>query len=326
MVATPYLCFTQVLGQEKAKNMIRRSLVAERLPHAYIFRGPGGVGKSLFARGLAAAVNCRSEDQVEACGSCSSCRKFGSMNHPDFQVVKPDKGAIKIDQIRKLTKDLGYAPFESTMRIIVLEDVHTMRAEAANSLLKTLEEPPPDNLLILTADSSRQILSTLTSRCQVIPFTSLSLEQTTDILVQQGIERETAHLFSRLSEGSPGRSLMLHKKDMIALLEETIVILSNRTIDPDRDVSDILILAGKLAGLKEDLPTLFGLLKLWLRDQLMGEEGTAFIAEEKGTPLKSWSSRELFAKLQSIEKAERELARNCNKNLVCEVLLFTLQK
>ncbi len=325
MVVTPYLCFSQVLGQEKAKKLIRRSLVAGRLPHAYIFRGPEGVGKSLFARGLAAAVNCRTKDQVGACGNCTSCRKFGSMNHPDFLAIQPDKGAIKIDQIRKLTKDLGYAPFESTMRIIVLEDVHTMRGEASNSLLKTLEEPPPNNLLILTADSSRQILPTLTSRCQVIPFTSLSLDQTTDILVQQGIERETAHHFARLSEGSPGKSLMLHKKDIIALLDQTIGTLSNPTLDPDRDVSDILLLAAKMASLKEDLPTLFGLLKLWLRDYLLGESGKNFIVERKGSPLKSWSSRELFAKLQAIEKAERELARNCNKNLVCEVLLFTLQ-
>lgn len=326
MIVSPHLCFSELLGQEKAKRLIRRSLVAERLPHAYIFRGPEGVGKSLFARGLAAAVNCRNADQVEACGSCVSCRKFGSMNHPDFQLIRPDKGAIKIDQVRKLTKDLGYAPFESKMRVIVLEDVHTMRGEAANSLLKTLEEPPPDNLLVLTADSSREILATMISRCQVIPFTCLSLGQTTDILVQHGIDRETARLFSRLSEGSPGKSLMLHKKNMVPLLGEVVLALSDPALDSDRDVSALLILAEKMASLKEDLPILLGLLKLWLRDLLIGEGEENFIFQEKSSPLKSWSSHELFAKLQAIEKAEGELARNCNKNLVCEVLLFTLQK
>lgn len=325
MVTTPYLCFSQLLGQDKAKKMIRRSLAAQRIPHAYIFKGPEGVGKRLFARGLAAAVNCRSKDQIEACGDCISCKKFKSMNHPDYQVIRPEKGVIKIDQIRKLSKDLSYAPFESTMRVIVLEDVHTMRREAANSLLKTLEEPPPNNLLILTADSSREILPTLTSRCQVVPFMSLSLNHTSDILVQQGIDRETALLFARLSEGSPGISLLLHKKDMVGLLEEVVVTVSDPVLEPDKDVSVLLMLAEKMAALKEDLVTLLGLLKLWLRDMLMGDGEVGFVGQKDRSQLKSWSSKELFAKLQAIEQAEKELARNCNKNLVCEVLLFRLQ-
>ena len=85
-------------------------------------------------------------------------------------MISPEKGVIKIDQIRRLTRELSYPPYESLMRVVVLEDVHTMRREAANSLLKTLEEPPENNLLILTAEASQEILATLTSRCQVVPF------------------------------------------------------------------------------------------------------------------------------------------------------------
>lgn len=325
MAVPTFCCFTQLFGQDKAKRMLSRSLAAGRVPHAYIFKGPEGVGKRLFARGLAAAVNCRDKERIGACGVCSSCKKFRSMNHPDFQVVSPEKGVIKIDQIRRLTKELSYPPYESTMRVVVLEDVQTMRREAANSLLKTLEEPPENNLLILTAEASQELLATLTSRCQVVPFSQLSVDDTVTILVQQGIEREAARLLARLSEGSPGKALLFHKTEMIGLWRKLVSFLSDKTIDADRDVGELLHLAENMASLKEELPSLLGLLKIWLRDLLLGGvEGGA----EAGNGIisgKIWKSSELFVKLQALDRAERELARNCNRNLVCEVLLFKLQ-
>lgn len=329
---SPY-CFSRLLGQEKAKRMLSRSLAAGRIPHAYIFRGPEGVGKMLFARGLAAAINCRDNEGVDACGQCPSCRKFASMNHPDFQVVSPDKGVIRIEQIRRLTRELSYPPYESAMRVVVLEDVQTMRREAANSLLKTLEEPPENNVLILTADSSQEILATLISRCQVVPFMSLSIDDTTAILVQQGVDREAAELLARLSEGSPGKALLFQKTAMIDSWRKLVAFLSDSAKDPDRDVGELLALAEEMASLKDLLPSLLGLLRIWLRDLLLGEveNGSEPLnaapdrGVERTAPAKNWNSRELFAKLQAIDRAEKELFRNCNRNLVCEVLLFTLQ-
>lgn len=325
MAAPSFFCFTQLLGQDKAKRMLSRSLAAGRVPHAYIFKGPEGVGKRLFAKGVAAAVNCRDKERIGACGVCSSCKKFRSMNHPDFQVVSPEKGVIKIDQIRRLTKELSYPPYESAMRVVVLEDVQTMRREAANSLLKTLEEPPENNLLILTTETSQEILATLTSRCQVVPFTQLSVEDTVTILVQQGVEREAARLLARLSEGSPGKALLFHKTEMIGLWRKLVSFLSDKAIDPDRDVGELLQLAENMASLKEELPSLLGLLKIWLRDLLLGSAEDGAEAGNGNISGKIWNSSGLFIKLQDIDRAERELARNCNRNLVCEVLLFKLQ-
>lgn len=325
MVGNASFCFTQLLGQEKAKRFLRRSLAAERIPHAYIFKGPEGVGKKLFARGVAAAVNCRDREVPGACGVCSSCKKFRSLNHPDFLVVSPEKGTIKIDQIRRLTRELSYPPYESVMRVVVLEDIQTMRREAANSLLKTLEEPPANNLLILTVTASQEILATLTSRCQIVPFSQLSIADTAAILVQQGIDRETARLLARLSEGSPGKALLFQKTEMIAFWRRLVAFLADLKVDPDRDVGDLLRLAEEMAALKEELPALLGLLRIWLRDLLLGEGQNSAAAEDSNTPRKNWNSTQLFAKLQAIDRAERELARNCNKNLVCEVLLFKLQ-
>ncbi len=324
MTDNSFFCFTQLLGQEKAKRMLSRSLAAERIPHAFIFKGPEGVGKRLFARGVAAAVNCRDTKRLGACGVCSSCRKFRSMNHPDFLVISPEKGVIKIDRIRQLAKELGYPPYESTMRVVVLEDVQTMRREAANSLLKTLEEPPDNNLLILTAEASQEILATLTSRCQVVPFSRLSVDDSMTILLREGIDREIAGLLARLSEGSPGKALLMHKTGMIESWRTLVSFLSDPTVDRDADVGELLRLAENMAGLKEELPSFLGLLKIWLRDLLLDDVRNNGL-EQDGSAVKSWNSPELFAKLEAVDRAERELSRNCNRSLVCEVLLFKLQ-
>ncbi|MGB3225510.1 MAG: DNA polymerase III subunit delta' [Desulforhopalus sp.] len=325
LAGNTFCCFTRLFGQEKAKRLITRSLTAGRVPHAYIFKGPEGVGKKMFARGVAAAVNCRDNMKIGACGICSSCKKFRSMNHPDFLVVSPDKGMIKIDQIRRLTRELSYPPYESSMRVVVLEDVQTMRREAANSLLKTLEEPPENNLLILIAEASQEILATLSSRCQVIPFSQLSIDDTAAILVQQGIDIESARLLARLSEGSPGKALQFHKSELIDLWRKIISFLSDPKVDPDRDVGDLLYLAETMAALKEELPSLLGLLKIWLRDLLISENQDHGMVQNESSLVKNWNSAELFARLQAIDRAENELSRNCNRNLVCEVLLFKLQ-
>jgi DNA polymerase-3 subunit delta' len=330
----PILCFTEVLGQEKARNLVSRTMKSGRLPHAYIFKGPDGVGKRLFARGVAAALNCRGEMAGRACGVCSSCKKFLSGNHPDFMVVKPEKGTIKIDQVREMCRALSYPPYESDLRIVLLEDVHTMRQEAANSLLKTLEEPPPANLLILTAEASQEILTTISSRCQVIPFYGLAEADCVSIILDQQLklEPESARVLSRLAEGSPGQALVLHETEMIGIIGKILSTVCDPQIDGNRDVGELLKVAEEMAELKENLLPLLGLLRLWLRDTLFalsgsgGHSGLYGFGLDPGKTSKSWSSKDLFAKLEAINRAEKELKRNCNRTLVCEVLLFHLHE
>ncbi len=329
------LCFRDVRGQHKAIQLMTRALSSGRISHAYLFKGPDGVGKRLFGRGVAASLNCDDSKQLYACGRCASCLKFISGNHPDFTVVSPDKGMIKINQLRDIAKTLAYPPYESRFRVIVLEDVHTMRAEAANSLLKTLEEPPPDNVLLLTADASCEILATISSRCQTMPFFSLSVSDTVSILQEKEpqLDKETATLLARLSEGSPGRALLLYQQDLVALFRDVIRLLLDPNVDKDRDVEQILVMAAQLAQLKERLVPFFGLLRLWLRDGLVaddqGKNGHRWLAGfTTGEPWlpKQWNFQALFAKLAAVDRAEDELRRNCNRTLVCEILLMTLHE
>jgi DNA polymerase III subunit delta' len=356
--------FSQLVGQEKAKLFLGRALASGQLAHAYLFRGPDGVGKQLFARSLAAAVNCRQRPALLSdpgaddwaslpcgrsssipgasdtlaslpCGRCSSCLKYSSGNHPDFMVISPDKGTIKIDRIRQMIQALSYPPYESPSRVVLIEDIHTMRQEAANCLLKTLEEPPDKNLLILTASASREILTTISSRCQMIPFFSLRQDETVQVLMRVNPELEavTARLLARLSEGCPGQALILDRGEMIAIWRQVVALVSDPRKDGSRDVGLLLQAAETMAALKEELLPLFGLLRIWLRDLLMAgfpgqagrkrDEGDGDLPENNG---KCWNSRQLFDKLEAIDQAERELGRNCNRTLVCEVLLFQLQQ
>ena len=318
--------FTGLLGQDKAKMFLGRALAAGRIPHAYLFRGPDGVGKRLFAGRMAANLNCGRALGGAACGMCPSCRKFHSGNHPDFIVIGPDQGSIKIDRIRELIKTLSYPPYESAMRVVLLEDIHTLRREAANSLLKTLEEPPENNLLILTVESSKTILPTLSSRCQTVPFFPLHLDDTVSILMKEGIDEKTACLLARLSEGSPGRALLFQKTEMADIGEKTVAAIRETAAAGDGWVGGLLQMAELMAGLKENLIPFLGLLRIWIRDGLM-----AAVGPEQDTPAGVVGAPRrnpecFFKKLQAIDRAERELARNCNRTLVCEILLFRLQE
>lgn len=314
-------------GQHQARKLLRRSLASGRLAHAYLFRGPEGVGKQLFARGLAAAVNCREQLGLVACGVCLSCRKFAAESHPDFLLVSPEKEAIKIGQIRELIKKLSFAPYEAGTRVVLIEDVHAMRQEAANCLLKTLEEPRENNLLILTADSAVTVLQTIISRCQTIPFYALTPGETTAILkgLDGGMDEETALLLARLAEGSPGKALQFHKRELVTFWEDLSALLLVQHKDEAADVRKCLLMAEKMAALKEDLPYLFSLIRLWIRDGLFGLYGQE-MGSEGLTTRKDWSYEQYFAKLQAVNQAEKELVRNCNRTLVCEVLLFRLKE
>lgn len=313
--------FSKLLGQQRAKSLLERSLLSGRIAHAYLFRGPGGVGKKLFAAAMAKALNCRSLGPASACDTCVSCRKYISGSHPDYLVESPEKEAIKIERIRELTKSLSYPPYESERRVIVLENVHTMRAEAANSLLKTLEEPPPGNVLILTAETSKNVLPTISSRCQVIPFFPLSVMETARILDRgHGIAEEQAQLLARLAEGSPGKALLLDKTDMINTWKGVVSVLSEPEYQEDRHCPKILQWAQRMADLKENLSPLLGLLRIWLRDML---NDTAPAYSTNGAHYRDRTR--VFEGLAAIDRAEQELARNCNRALVCEILLFRLQ-
>ncbi len=318
-------------GQERAKKLLRRSISSGRLPHACLFRGPDGVGKTLFARTVAAALNCAgkggADDPLFACGSCAPCRRYAGGNHPDFLLVSPEGAGIRVGQIRELIRALEFAPSEAATRVVVLEDVHAMTTQAANALLKTLEEPRPGNLFILTAAAAGELLPTIISRCQCIAFAPLAHRDVAEILAGHGVAREEAALLARLAGGSPGQALALRKFDIVPLWRRLVAFLSDDDKSNDRHLLELLDFADKMAEMKSELPALLALLRRWLRDLLLkdAESLSLYAGKVLLPPGKRWDSERLSAKLQALERAESALGRNCNRALVCEVLLFHLQ-
>ncbi len=305
-----------VVGQEKAKKLITRTVSTGRIGHAYLFRGPEGVGKKMFAQIFAAWLNCPQPLADGGCGTCPSCRKYRSGNHPDICYVEPENGAIKIDQIRTFCRSLAYPPYESAYRVSILEDVHEMRAEAANSLLKTLEEPPSQNVLVLTAESSKAVLPTIISRCQELPFYELSRADSVAVLQQHRPDLEAAklELLARLSEGCPGKALRLAENELVELYEKSVRVLEQTGSDNLESGDEVLLkLSAEMATLKDELFPFFGLLRIWIAAKM-----------REASQLRNWS-QPYQKQLCFIDEAERQLQRNCNRNLVCEVLLFNLQ-
>ncbi len=183
-----------------------------RLGHAYLFVGPAGVGKRLFAREVARALLCeKSAGVFEACDTCPACRQVEAGTHPDLILASrpEDKLELPIDTVREVSEKLALKPARGGQKIAVLDDADDFNDASANAFLKTLEEPPPLSLLILiTTDAERQ-LATIISRCQIVRFAPLAPAIVTELLLEQGVERPKAERLARLSGGSVGQALGL---------------------------------------------------------------------------------------------------------------------
>jgi len=207
----------QLRGHEEQRVLFQRSLTQGRLSHAYIFAGPGGIGKQEFARLLAMSVFCRSHDlnELSVCGECRACRSMLADTWPDFHriAVPSGKREILIGQMagegdkrgrEGLCYELSMTPQVSDRRVALIDDAHRMTTEAANALLKTLEEPPAQTLILLMTDSPETLLPTIRSRCQHVRFFPLSDDDVKGILMRDElVESESAaDAVAGLCEGS----------------------------------------------------------------------------------------------------------------------------
>ncbi len=333
MKNTPYT-FNNIMGQDKAKKMLLCGLQSEATAHAYLFRGPAGVGKKRAARTFAALLNCLSPIDGDACTACIACRKFQTGSHPDLMVIEPEKGIIKIKQIRELKKNLRFPAMEASRRVVILPDIHSTlhRREAANSLLKTLEEPPEDTMFILTADETGDILPTILSRCQKIPFYPLPLDQVADFLAaEHNITPEQATVLASIAEGSLGQAVFLLKSGLLGERADIAKTLCRKQPNDPAAAKDILAMAEKAADLKDNLAELLRLLAVWFRDLILVQTGVDgrfqinhdlnFLLPEAG---KRWQLPKLLRNLEHLQEARKQLTYNCRPALVCEVLFFAL--
>jgi len=319
-------------GQERAKDILLRAWAGDKISHAYLFKGLAGVGKKSVALAFAALLNCQDPQSSDNCGQCPSCKKLASGNHPDFIEIVPDGAMIKIDQIRELKKILTYPPLEAKTRAVFIADIHAVmsRAEVANSLLKILEEPPADTIFILTVDEASEVLPTIISRCQEVPFYSLTSDVILQILLDKGVEAETAQVIALVSEGSLGRAEALAAGNLLPLRRQVVEELSRLEVSQPECVTILLDLAASCAKLA-NIDEFLDLMLLWIRDLMVlrtsGPESAVLnldLVHLYADSWDRWNLSELSDKLRLIAQAQKELTYNCKKTAVCEILFFGL--
>ena len=204
-----------VRGHDRVVASLRRAMAQGRLPHAFLFTGPEGIGKRLFAQTLAQALLCerRPEADLDPCGACPACLQVAAKTHPDvLRVGKPeDKHELPIGIIRELNHDLGLKPMAGGRRVAIVDDADDLSEEAANAFLKTLEEPPPGSALILLGTSAEGQLDTIVSRCRVVRFDPLPEPELAAVLLEQGVTADPAEAgrLAHLGEGSVARAIGL---------------------------------------------------------------------------------------------------------------------
>jgi DNA polymerase-3 subunit delta' len=208
--------FTNVLGHGRVTALLRRAVARESVPPTLLLAGPAGVGKWRLGRALAEAVNCLSPVNGDACGTCRSCDRIARGLHVDVLAVEPDEGGrIKIDVIREVLGRCGFRPFEGRRRVVLIRDADAMTEEAQNALLKSLEEPPPATLFVLTSATPDALLPTVRSRTMRLVVGRLGADDIARILVQHDGRSETsARAVAMLADGSAGAALAVGSSDL----------------------------------------------------------------------------------------------------------------
>lgn len=203
----------QIFGHDWAVNLLRAHAAEGKLRHAYLLVGPEGVGRQTLALRFAQSLNCSAPPEKGGfCNACRDCRQIWSLAHPDMSLLVPGEGHkdVLIDQVRELQHTLALAPYASPYRIALLPDFQRTTTQAANALLKTLEEPPGKVVLLLTANALECLLPTIVSRCEVIRLRPASIHATQHYLHSvKGLTGETSRFLAHLSSGRVGAAIQL---------------------------------------------------------------------------------------------------------------------
>jgi DNA polymerase III subunit delta' len=211
-----------LLGHDWAAKLLKQHIVHGDVRHAYLFTGPPGIGRRSLALEFAKGINClKPTEKGEACGNCRVCLQTSKMQQPDLSIVEPDLegGLIKVDQVRNLQHSLSLSPYEARFRIALMLNFQRANPNAQNALLKTLEEAPKQVILLLTADSPDNLLSTISSRCEILRLRPVSMDILENALQSRwNIPQDQARLLSHISNGRTGLALQMVKDP--ALIEK----------------------------------------------------------------------------------------------------------
>ncbi|MGC8781422.1 MAG: DNA polymerase III subunit delta', partial [Anaerolineae bacterium] len=309
-------------------------VVAGRLSHAYLFTGPAQVGKTTLARAFAQAILCEKQTG-EPCrddaAACRACRRIAEGRYPDLQIIAAEKNTIQIEQVRVLQSDAALSPLEGRYKVFIIREIERATAPAANALLKTLEEPPPRVILLLTSHRRDLVLPTVLSRCQILNLRPASVEQVQAALIARwGVEPAQAELWARLSGGRVGWAVHAHlhpevDQERRRRLDELLTLTAAGYVGR-------LGYAEKLSRQADAVEETLGLWAAWWRDVLLIQHGVseaivnldyrAQLVQQSGL----YRAAQVEAALRDLVQTLHRIRANVNLRLALDVLMLRLPK
>jgi DNA polymerase-3 subunit delta' len=317
-----------IIGQERAVDALSRAIAGGRLPHALLFTGPNGVGKTRLALELARALNCTGTEPP--CGVCLHCRQIQAGSHPDVTVVErpEDKDSITIQQVRELREVASLRPFQASHKVYIIAGAEALTAQAADALLKTLEEPQPQLTLVLTAAEDDALPGTIVSRCRVIALQPVETPTIVALLERNGVDGSTAARIARLARGSVGWALEAARQPKTLKQREEMVARLAGILD--LDLEERLRLVETLTGDKKERAAVrrtVEIMVLLARDLLLISQGVpprlssgAERARLEGQAARL-DLRQIHAYLRGLQTAMRRIDQNVDPRLALEALL-----
>jgi DNA polymerase-3 subunit delta' len=320
-------------GHEWAVDMLKKHVIHSATRHAYLFSGPPGLGRRTLALRFAQALNCTTPSEPGIpCGTCRDCRQIDAMQHADLTIVQAESegGVLKVDQIREARKTLILKPYMSKYRVALFLRFQEANDNAANALLKTLEEAPSYAVLILTADNPEGLLPTIVSRCEVLRLRPLSIEETQRGLEGRGMENGRARLIAHIAGGRFGYARRLAEDD--TLLDKREERLNDLlTLLPASRVEKFAY-ADKLARDKESMrEAILFWLSYW-RDVMLraAQAETPLVNVDRNVEIEGLAGQLDLSTARKmvvhLETALERLEKNVNPRLLAEVLLLDLPK
>jgi len=325
-----------IVGHEQAIHRLQLAIAGQRVRHAYLFSGPEHIGKTLLAHHFAQTLLCTGGADPEVapqypCNVCLSCRKVMHGNHPDVHIIaRPaDKQFILIEQIRTLQSDAARKTLEGRRNVFIIEGAHEMNAQAANCFLKTLEEPEPDVVLLLTATDPGLLLPTILSRVQQVPMHLLTTAQIATALAEHWqVEAEEATLIAALAAGRMGWAVKaVEDEEMLAERKAQLEMLTRLTAASRVERFEV---AQQLSADSEKVRSVLDLWLLWWRDMVLAANNSLDLTvnvDMRGLLQKqaaTFGPGESRRMVQAILRTMEMLEQNVNARVALEVLMLDL--
>lgn len=317
-----------VIGHDWAVDLLRRAAAAGRPPHALLITGPPNVGKGTLATSLAQALLCTAEQRP--CGACRACRLVANRHHPDLFWIEPQGSSLKIAQVRDLTRQLAMSPFEGPWQIAILDQFELATPGAANALLKTLEEPPRNVVLVLLAQQAESLLPTIVSRCQTFALRPIPRSVIEQALIERwNVAAEHAEFLSHICGGRLGWSIAASSSPQLLetrerRLDDMVKLLRSKRVARFAYAESLSKQAPD--AISESLELWTG----WWRDVLLLTSGSPIPLTniDRQTELEQSAARCTVATAQvtlsALKTTTDQLSRNANTRLALEILLLDL--